>query len=518
MKRMFVLACLLLSVTAWAVDYETEIQPIWNQNCSGCHGNSGGLSLAAGSSFDNLVDVVSQNYAPALRIAPGDAANSVLYNKITNSGNYGQQMPPSNALSPAEISAIETWITELGSLETISIAEARAMDDGETVMVQGIITTPNFGSATEYGLQDATGGIILFTFSFSAADELGLTAGDEILVTGNLDTYNGKKEVVPLLAADITILSSGNPLPAFQELTIAEIITNGEDYESELVIVHGVSIQGGDPWPDGGENANLDITDPSGGTMVMRIDKETEIDGTAEPEGEFTLQAIAGQYDNSEPYTDGYQLFPRYLSDFVFPDPAPVIADLDHAPDNPTSVQAVTVTATVTDNGTVTDVILNYVVNSGVEMLAVMSASGDVYSGTIPAQEASADVEYWVVATDDAGGVTTSETGSYSVQTVTGIAGAAVPETYALNNFPNPFNPSTTISFQIPHDQRVQLLVYNGQGKFVTELVNAAMAAGSYEMVWNGLDQLGTAVESGIYLYRLIAGDTQLTGKMTYLK
>jgi hypothetical protein len=106
------------------VDYSTEIQPIFNDNCSGCHIGStfGGLDLSEGGSFANLVNVTSQNYSPAIRIVPYDPNSSVLYNKITNTGIYGGAMPQgSSGLSESDAELIATWINE-GANETSQLS------------------------------------------------------------------------------------------------------------------------------------------------------------------------------------------------------------------------------------------------------------------------------------------------------------------------------------------------------------------------------------------------------------
>ena len=76
-----------------------------------CHYSSEELDLSEGVSYDNLVDVISQGYAPSLRVAPGSATNSVLWNKVANTGTYGGAMPDgSPGLNTDEAQLIETWI------------------------------------------------------------------------------------------------------------------------------------------------------------------------------------------------------------------------------------------------------------------------------------------------------------------------------------------------------------------------------------------------------------------------
>ena len=86
------------------------------------------------------------------------------------------------------------------------------------------------------------------------------------------------------------------------------------------------------------------------------------------------------------------------------------------------------------------------------------------------------------------------------------------------DNFPNPFNPSTTISYQLPSAQRVTLAVYDESGRLVRSLVSATQAAGPHEVVWDGRDNRGSKVSSGIYFYRLGTDNQVLSRKMTLVK
>jgi hypothetical protein len=85
-------------------------------------------------------------------------------------------------------------------------------------------------------------------------------------------------------------------------------------------------------------------------------------------------------------------------------------------------------------------------------------------------------------------------------------------------NIPNPFNPTTTIAFTLARRQAVTLSVYTPDGKLVTTLVDGIREAGRNEVSWNGTDSRGNAVRSGIYLYRLEAGNTAVSRKMLLMK
>ncbi|MCF7920401.1 MAG: T9SS type A sorting domain-containing protein [Candidatus Cloacimonetes bacterium] len=85
-------------------------------------------------------------------------------------------------------------------------------------------------------------------------------------------------------------------------------------------------------------------------------------------------------------------------------------------------------------------------------------------------------------------------------------------------NYPNPFNPVTEISFQIPQATEVELKVYNSRGQLVRTLIDSYFPAGSHSLLWDGKDDNDKAVGSGVYFYRLKADSTIQTRKMVLLK
>lgn len=90
-----------------------------------------------------------------------------------------------------------------------------------------------------------------------------------------------------------------------------------------------------------------------------------------------------------------------------------------------------------------------------------------------------------------------------------------VPDKYELSqNYPNPFNPWTLISYAIPEAGDVELVIYNISGKIVTRLVKTNQPAGKYQVVWNGCDESGNRVSSGIYYYQLKTTKFNQTKKM----
>lgn len=97
----------------------------------------------------------------------------------------------------------------------------------------------------------------------------------------------------------------------------------------------------------------------------------------------------------------------------------------------------------------------------------------------------------------------------------------SIPQAFALQqNYPNPFNPSTTIAFSIPADYRgyVSLRIYNMLGELVRELVAGELAPGQYQQVWNGVDNAGHTLATGLYVYQLRAGNFSATRKLLLMK
>lgn len=96
---------------------------------------------------------------------------------------------------------------------------------------------------------------------------------------------------------------------------------------------------------------------------------------------------------------------------------------------------------------------------------------------------------------------------------------STIPTVFALHqNSPNPFNPITGIKYDMPKAGDVQISVFNVLGQRVTDLVNGYQEAGSHEVVWNGKDDGGSSVASGIYFYRIKTSEFSDTKKMLLLK
>jgi hypothetical protein len=108
---------------------------------------------------------------------------------------------------------------------------------------------------------------------------------------------------------------------------------------------------------------------------------------------------------------------------------------------------------------------------------------------------------------------------TYLLTTGIEITVEELPCDYSLSqNYPNPFNPSTTIEYALPNSENVKIEIYDLLGRLVKTLVNETKLSGKYSVIWNGEDDRGKAVSSGIYLYRLHSGSQVITKKLNTIK
>ena len=109
----------------------------------------------------------------------------------------------------------------------------------------------------------------------------------------------------------------------------------------------------------------------------------------------------------------------------------------------------------------------------------------------------------------------TTDASGYFALRLASLSGPALPEGFGLGpNYPNPFNPSTVIPYQLPTAAWVRLEVFNVLGQRVATLVDGDRPAGFHSAVWGATNGSGQAVAAGVYIYRLTAAGTQHTGRM----
>lgn len=200
------------------------------------------------------------------------------------------------------------------AINTFNGMDANGVVDslGAMKWVKVIVTSIDFDGNAGYSFyaEDATDGINIWNF----ADKSGYTTpmmGDSLYIYGEVAQFRGLTELEP---DSIYLLNQNNTLPAASVETALD-----ETTESELIQLIGVTLVDPTQWPASGSSANVDITNGTD-TMTMRIDSDTDIDGSTAPAGMFDVTGLGSQFDFSSPYDEGYQILPRMLTDiFEYP-------------------------------------------------------------------------------------------------------------------------------------------------------------------------------------------------------
>ena len=105
------------------------------------------------------------------------------------------------------------------------------------------------------------------------------------------------------------------------------------------------------------------------------------------------------------------------------------------------------------------------------------------------------------------------------MQTQLSIDNYEIPTKFAVyQSYPNPFNPSTTIEFDVATPESISLVVYDLTGKEVFTLASGYHMPGKYSMVWNAVDNNGDQVSSGMYIYQLRTSESVITKKLVLLR
>ncbi|MFN7119791.1 MAG: DUF5689 domain-containing protein [Saprospiraceae bacterium] len=144
---------------------------------------------------------------------------------------------------------------------------------------------------------------------FDASSNFGytVTQGDSLIVRGKIEQFNGLTQINP---DTIIRVSQNNPL--IQPDTVT---TLSEDTESKLIRILNVRLLNPNQWTNAAGGFNVNLTTTGTDTIAMRIDSEVDIFGKGAPTGTFNITGIGTQFDNSSPFTGGYQIVPRFTID-----------------------------------------------------------------------------------------------------------------------------------------------------------------------------------------------------------
>ena len=128
-------------------------------------------------------------------------------------------------------------------------------------------------------------------------------------------------------------------------------------------------------------------------------------------------------------------------------------------------------------------------------------------------------VWYYLVSGEDVHGNEGPPSNEATVTLGTGVDEPLVPQVLAIRgNHPNPFNPSTIITYDLPRTADVRLEIYSATGRLVAVAVDGETPAGRHHVTWLGRDSSGNALSSGVYFARLVVGESAVEHKMVLLK
>jgi len=188
--------------------------------------------------------------------------------------------------------------------QVVPISEVNADDDDghpalwtQMVTVKGVVTVPTglLASRNDIYIQDATGGVNVIQ-DLTASPFV--AAGDSVLVTGRVSVANGKRTFILVNpggapGSRIRITSRGNPVPAPVELTAAEVMASGEDYEGSYAVVRGVTLPFPSQWPSAVQTADRATTVADGsGSCWIWFDVDSDVNGSPRPANAFDLYGV----------------------------------------------------------------------------------------------------------------------------------------------------------------------------------------------------------------------------------
>jgi hypothetical protein len=209
-------------------------------------------------------------------------------------------------------STAKVTISVTGCVVTASIKEMKTLNadgtlvnNGKTYEISAVVNSPNFRpGGLEFPIIDSDGNGI-GVFSSAKAFAYTVTEGDVVRVKGKLGQFNGYAQIT----AD-TIFKTGTGT----RFTPKVVTKLDETTESLIVTLRNVSLVDPAKWVAAGTGFNVEVTDGTNKTIV-RIDKDTDLFNASAPKGKFDVTGVGYQFDNATPFTEGYQLYPRYLKD-----------------------------------------------------------------------------------------------------------------------------------------------------------------------------------------------------------
>jgi len=400
-------------------------------------------------------------------------------------------------------------------LETVAAVRIDANNDfqpdrlNQYATVKAVVNGVNLTASAnrfQYTLQDETGGIVI-TKGSETGGGIVYNVGDELIATGKITQYRGTVQLELTAMSDVFKTTSGNVLTPIQ-LNIPTYVAGGYNYQSRLL---EITMLFKDPavavvWPLINTDANFGVWDGVN-KLVLRLDKDTDIDGQPEPVWPIRVKGVATQFTTSATvYNDGWQITPMFYADIT-----------PNVPVELTSFEAKIVSGNVVLNwSTATETN-----NKGFEIQRKTEGSGFLTIAFINGMGSTAQAQNYSYTDQQVSNELYTYrlkqidyNGAYNYSKPVEVDVTA-PFAYSLDqNYPNPFNPSTSIKFGLPVETNVDLRVFDILGNEVANLLNnEMMSAGNHIVNFNAAN-----LSTGTYFYRLSTTDFTSVKKMQLIK
>jgi len=500
MKKVSILL-VFISLLFGQVDYSTQIQPIFNNKCTSCHINGGayygGLDL---SSYDSLM-AGSNNGAVVIT---GDHANSVLYNRITLPESDQQFMPKNGSpLSQSDIDLIAQWIDE-GALETpatgfqpqtnqeLETAVDLWIDDNTSALsTYGEINTWNVSLITDmsYLFQGATSfngdistwevsNVLQMRYMFEEATNFNgdISSWDVSSVTNmqgifeDAESFNGN-----ISSWDVSNVFSF--AYAFSRASSFNIDVSSWDISGAYTIKYMFQ---------GATNFNHDLNN-------WNVSNVSNLYGMFWGASTFNGDISSWDVSNIDDLKWMFSGATNFNQDISSWDVSNV-TDMGEMFYNATSFNQDISSWNVSNVNN-----MNYLFNENTTTLSDENKCAIHNSWSVQSTAWTYDWSTFCALNTDV----------FSL----------VPDNFVLHkNHPNPFNPVTTLRYDLPENALVNIAIYDMMGRQVSTLVSSQQNAGFKLVQWNATNDKGSPVSAGLYLYTIQAGDFRQTKKMVFLK